>query len=111
MIRHIVFPQPLIPHITRPFSFFSKTPGLNIPKYELECVNAARLLALKSNSNDKNLGTFLSATETVGLDEDLHCADPIRASMSFSMIHSLRNVPNTYHLPKKFDVAQHGEES
>ena len=56
MIRHVVFPQPLIPHITRPFSSFSRTPELNIPKYELECANAARLLAFNSNSKEGALG-------------------------------------------------------
>ena len=57
---------------------------------------------------DKIIGTFLSATELLGLDAELHCADPIRASISYSMIHRLSNVPNTYqtshstkcHLPK-----------
>ena len=71
MIRHVVFPQPRIAHITRPLISFSKTPELYIPKLELECAITARLLALNSNSKDKSLGTFLSATETVGLDEDL----------------------------------------
>ena len=33
MIRHIIFPQPLIPYIVRPFSSFSKAPELNIPEY------------------------------------------------------------------------------
>ena len=76
LIRHIVFPPPLIHYIERPFSSFRKTP--EIIKYKLECANAARLLTLNSNSTDKNLGTFLSATELVGLDEDFHCEDPIR---------------------------------
>jgi hypothetical protein len=34
MIRHVVFPQPLIPHIEGPFSSFIKTPEMNILKYE-----------------------------------------------------------------------------
>jgi hypothetical protein len=73
LIRHLVFPQPLIHHISR----FSLDPEYNIPKYKLESANDARLLALNSNCTDKNLGTFLSSTERVGLDEDLPCADPI----------------------------------
>ena len=69
---------------------------MNIPKYELELANTARLLALNSNSMDKNLGNFLSTTELADLGEDLDCADPIRASTSYYMIHRLRNAPNTY---------------
>ena len=96
LIRHVIFPQPLIPYIARPFSTHSKTVEANIPKYELECANAARLLSLNSSTKDKSLGTFLSSTETVGIDENLTCGDPIRQDLSYSIILRLRNVPNTY---------------
>ena len=106
LIRHVVLSQLLIHHIEKPFTRDSLGPGYNIPKYELESANAARLLAM--NSTNKNLPTFISATERVGLDEDLACADPIRANYPFSMIHRLRDLPNAYqtsletkcHLPK-----------
>ena len=104
LIRHVVSPKPLIHHIKKPFSRFSMDPEYNIPKYELESANAPRLLALNSNCNDKNLGTFLSSTERVALDEDLPCADPIRANYPYSMIHRLHSVPNALstncHSPK-----------
>ena len=41
LIRHIIFPQPLNPYFTRPFSTHSKTVEANMPKYELECANIA----------------------------------------------------------------------
>ena len=93
-------------HIAKPYSHDSMTPECNMPKYELEAANSARLMAL--NNSDKNLATFLSATETVGLDEDKTCQDPIRLAFTFTMVHQLRNVPNSYqtsvavrcHLPK-----------
>ena len=52
-------------------------PDYNIPMYELESANAARLLALNTNCTDKNLGTFLSSTEMVGLDEGYGLIIPI----------------------------------
>ena len=68
----------------------------NIPKYDIECANAARLLCLNISTKDNKLGTFLSSTETVGIDENLTCVDPVRQALSYSIILRLRNVPNTY---------------
>lgn len=76
LIRHVIFPQPLIPSLEKPNP--AKARSYNIPKYELEAANAAsRLLCLNSSSADKKLGTFISSTETVGLDDNLTCTDPI----------------------------------
>ena len=57
----LFFTQLLIHHNEKPFSRFSIDPDYNIPMYELESANAARLLALNSNFTDKNLGNFLSS--------------------------------------------------
>ena len=111
LIRHVIFPQPLIPYIKRPNSEHS-TVEANIPKYEIECANAARLLSLNSSTKDNQLGTFLSSTETVGIDENLTCGDPVRQALSYSIILRLRNVPNTYqsshftkfHLPQNMTL-------
>jgi hypothetical protein len=51
----------------------------------------ARLMAL--NNSDKNLATFLSANERVGLDEDQTCVDPIRPYFTLTLIHRMRNGP------------------
>ena len=75
LITHIIFPQPLIPYIKRPNSEHS-TVETNIPKYDIECANTARLLSLNSSTKDKQLGNFLSSTETVGIEENLTCVDP-----------------------------------
>ena len=64
----------------------------NMSKYIMEASNSARLMAL--NNSDKTLATFLSATETVGLDEDQCCQNPIRLAYTFTMIHRFRNVLN-----------------
>ena len=53
LIRHVVFPHPLIQHIEKPYSRFSMDPEYNLPKYELESANAARLLALNINCTNK----------------------------------------------------------
>ena len=95
LIRHFIFPQPLIPYLKRPNSTLSRVEG-NIPKYEIEMANAARLLCLNSSTKDSKLGTFISSTETVGFEEDLTCVDPVRLAISYSIILRLRNVPNTY---------------
>ena len=105
---HVIFPQPLLTYIKRPNSTHS-TVEANIPKYDIECANAARLLCLNSSTKDSKLGTFISSTETVGIDENLTCADPARQAISYSILLRLRNVPNIYqsahitkcHLPKK----------
>ena len=70
----------------------SKTVEANIPKYDL----AARILCLNSSTKDRTLGIFLSSTETVVIDENLTCADPIMQAMSYSVILRLINVPSTY---------------
>ena len=92
LIRHAILPQPLIHHIVKPFSRDSIS-ELNMPKYELEGANAARLLAL--NNADKNQATFLSASEKVGLDENQPCADPIKTNFTFNVFHRLQNGPTT----------------
>ena len=96
LIRHFILPYPWIPYITRPFTTHSKTVEANVPKYEIECTNAARLLLLNSSTKEKQLGNFLSSAETVGIGENLICGDPIRQALSYSIILRLRNVPNTY---------------
>ena len=48
---------------------------------------------------DKKLGTFISSTETVGLDDNLTCSDPIRQALPFSIITKLRNIPTTCQTP------------
>jgi hypothetical protein len=68
----------------------------NNPKYEIDMANAARLLSLNSSTKDSKLGTFLSSTETVGIEENLTCVDPVRRALSYSIILRLRKVPNTY---------------
>ena len=68
----------------------------NIPKYEIEMANAARLLSLNSSTQDSKLGTFLFSIETVGIEENLTCVDPVRRALSYSIILRLGNVPNTY---------------
>ena len=90
----MLLPQPLIHHMAKPYKSKYKESDQNMPKYVLEASNSARLIAL--NNPDKTLATFLSATETVGLDEDTSCQDPIRLAYTFTMTHSLRNAPNPY---------------
>ena len=92
LISKVIFPQPLIPAVERPDTTMG--PEYNIPKYELECSNAARLMCLNSSTCDKKLGTFISATETVGMDYDLACNDPIREAMPFSCMTKMRGIPN-----------------
>ena len=41
LIKNVIFPQPLIPSLEKPNS--AKGPAYNIPKYELEAANVARL--------------------------------------------------------------------
>ena len=82
LICHVIFPQPLIPILEK--SNPAKTPAYNIPKYDLEAAIAARLLCLNSGSANKKLGTFISSTESVGIDENLTCSDSIRQAFSIS---------------------------
>ena len=93
LIHKVIFPQPLIPSVGKPD--ISKGPAYNIPKYELEAANAARLLCLNSSTADKKLATFISSTETVGVDNNLTCTDPIRQAMPFSSMTKLRSIPTT----------------
>jgi hypothetical protein len=84
-------------------------PTFNIPKYELESANAARLLCLNSSMADKKLATFISSTETVGMDYNLVCTDPIRQALPFTVMTKLRGIPSSTqsavatktHLPQK----------
>ena len=84
LIRHVIFPQPLIPSLEKPNP--AKSVDYNIPKYDLEAANVARLLCLNSSSKDSKLGTFISSTETVGIEDNLTCSDPIRQALSYSVI-------------------------
>ena len=106
-IEKVIFPQPLIPSLERPDVL--RGPLYNIPKYELECANAARLLSLNSSTADKKLDTFISSTESVGMDYNLTCNDPIRQALPFNVMTRLRGIPNPtqsaiatkIHLPNK----------
>ena len=97
----------MIPSLERPD--VTRGPLFNIPKYELECANAARLLSLNSSTADKKLATFISSTESVGMDYNLTCNDPIRQVLPFTVMTRLRGIPNTtqsavatkIHLPNK----------
>ena len=40
LIRHVIFPQPLIHHIDKPYSRDSLTPEYDMSMYELESANA-----------------------------------------------------------------------
>jgi hypothetical protein len=107
LISRVIFPQPLIPSIERPD--ITLGPEVNIPKYEMESANAARLLCLNSSTADRKLATFISSTETVGMDYNLICKDPIRQALPFSCMTKLRGIPSTTqtacitktHLPHK----------
>ena len=107
LIQKVIFPQPLIPSIGRPD--ITMGPAFNIPKFEIESANAARLLCLNSSTADKKLATFISSTETVGMDYNLTCTDPIRQALPFSCMTKLRGIPSTTqtafitktHLPHK----------
>ena len=108
LIRHVISPQPLMPYIKRPNSTISTVEG-NIPKYEIEMANAARLLCLNSSSKESKLGTLISSSENVGIEENLTRVDPLRRAISYNIILRLSNVSNTYqsahttkcHLPEK----------
>jgi hypothetical protein len=107
LISRVIFPQPLIPSIGRPD--ITMGPAFNIPKFEMESSNAARLLCLNSSTADRKLATFISSTETVGMDYNLTCTDPIRQALPFSCMTKLRGIPSTTqtacitktHLPHK----------
>ena len=75
IIRHVIFPQPLTHFTDAPMSQFCKEPEHNSPKYEMESTGAARLLAL-NHTAAKWSHTFISNTESVGLDADMQCEDP-----------------------------------
>ena len=62
-----------IHHVFMHFGQGSKDAAQNIPKYALDTNNAAWLPVL--NSADKSCKTFLSSTETVGIDDGFGCQD------------------------------------
>ena len=78
IIRNVIFPQPLTHFTDAPMSQFCKEPDFNMPKYVMESAGLGRLLAL-NHTNRKWSHTFLSTTESVGLDTDLTCEDPYSA--------------------------------
>ena len=90
----MLFPQPFIDHLAKPYSCDHKEHNQTMTKYALEAANSALLMAL--NNSDKRLVTFLSATETAVLDEEQTCHDPIRLAYTFTMILRLWNAPNPY---------------
>jgi hypothetical protein len=58
---------------------------------------------MNSSSTDKKLGTFIRSIETVGMDDNLTCSDPIMKALSYSLITKLRNIPKicqSPHIPK-----------
>ena len=73
-------------------SQFCKEPEYNSPKYEMESSGAARLLAL-NQTNAKWSHTFISNTESVGLDTDIQFEDPHRATYTFTAMEKLRYNP------------------
>ena len=89
IICHVIFPQPLTHFTDAPMSKFSKEPESNCPKYEMESTGAARLLAL-NHTAAKWSHTFISNTESVGLDADMNCEDPYRANYTYTAMEKLR---------------------
>ena len=67
LLRRIIFLQPAIPSIKVPSS---KTPlKEKLAKVEIEKANVGRLITLNSSVDDNQLKTFISATETVMVEE------------------------------------------
>ena len=73
----------------------------------MEFTGAARLLAL-NHTNSKWSHTFISNTESVGLDADMHCEDPHRANYTFTAIEKLRYNPghHQYCVPIKCKLSK-----
>ena len=94
IIRHVIFPQPLTHFTDAPMSKFSKEPESNCPKYEMESTGAAHLLAL-NHTAAKWSHTFISNTESVGLDADMNCEDPYRAKYTCG---TTQGMPSTVYL-------------
>jgi hypothetical protein len=58
---------------------------------DIEMANASRLLALNSSSGNYQLKTFLSATESVMVDEFGETTDDLRRWMTFQTVTKLKN--------------------
>ena len=92
IIQNVIFPQPLTHFTDAPMSKYCKEPEHNSPKYEMESTGAAHLLA-QNHTNSKWSHTFISHTESVGLDGELQCEDPHRANYTFTAMEKLRHNP------------------
>ena len=89
LFKRIIFLQPAIPSIPMPTVQTSIKEKLAM--IEIEMSNAARLLSLNSSSGNFQLKTFLSATETVMVDEWPADKDDLRKWSNFQCVTKLKN--------------------
>ena len=88
-MKRIVFLQPAIPSIPMPTEKTEMKERLAM--LEIEMSNAARLISLNSSSGNYQLKTFLSATESVMVDELLEEKDELRRFSTFQAVTKLKN--------------------
>ena len=89
LFKRLIFLQPAIPSILYPTEDTCTKEKLAM--MEIEMSNAARLLSLNSSSGNFQLKTFLSATETVMVDELGEDKDDLRKWSSFQCVTKLKN--------------------
>jgi hypothetical protein len=88
-VKRIVFLQPAIPSIPLPSDKTEMKERLAM--LDIEMANAARLISLNSSSGNYQLKTFLSATESVMVDELGESKDELRKWSTFQTITKLKN--------------------
>ena len=89
VFKRIVFLQPAIPSIPMPTEKTEMKERLAM--LEIETANAARLISLNSSSGNYQLKTFLSATESVMVDELPEEKDELRRWSTFQSVTKLKN--------------------
>ena len=100
LFRRIVFPQPVINNISRPTN--RSTMKQLMAHLSIESTNMARLLSISSSTADYTLRTFLSATETIRIEESKDDLEPgvyceLRHAHSFQVVSKLHNFITSNH--------------
>ena len=89
VFKRIVFLQPAIPSIPLPTDKTEMKERLAM--LDIEMANAARLISLNSSSGNYQQKTFLSATESVMVDELGDSKDELRKWSTFQTVTKLKN--------------------